>query len=159
MTRVLVIEDAEAIRTAVESGLVAAGHELFAVNSMPPPMPLKEQPAPKWPDGQPRLGPGQPMQVDGELHRVGVLELVDEDVVDVRQHGVLSVVEAPLDGGEVEDVLRVEVGLPPLLQGDQVGGQTRAGHRLNAVERPCGAAIATRTLGRGRLGRTGVVRM
>jgi hypothetical protein len=34
----------------------AAGHELFAVRYTPPPMPLKEHPAPTWPDGQPRLG-------------------------------------------------------------------------------------------------------
>jgi len=34
----------------------AAGKQLFTVNTAPPPMPLQEHPAPKWPDGQPRLG-------------------------------------------------------------------------------------------------------
>ncbi len=34
----------------------AAGRELFAVNTTPPPMPLAPHPTPAWPDGQPRLG-------------------------------------------------------------------------------------------------------
>ena len=33
-----------------------AGHLMFVVNNTPPPMPLKDHPAPTWPDGQPRLG-------------------------------------------------------------------------------------------------------
>jgi hypothetical protein len=38
------------------SVVTAAGKEIFAVNTAPPPMPLQPQPTPKWPDGQPRLG-------------------------------------------------------------------------------------------------------
>jgi hypothetical protein len=36
--------------------LTSAGKEIFTVNTAPPVLPLRSQPAPKWPDGQPRLG-------------------------------------------------------------------------------------------------------
>jgi len=36
--------------------MMASGKPIFTVNVVPPPMPLSPQPAPKWPDGQPKLG-------------------------------------------------------------------------------------------------------
>jgi hypothetical protein len=36
--------------------VTSAGREVFTVNTTPPPMPLRPEPAPKWSDGQPRLG-------------------------------------------------------------------------------------------------------
>ena len=46
----------------------------------------------------------------------------------------LALLEAALDSGEVEDVLLVEVALPPLLERDQVIGQSSlAANHLNAV--------------------------
>ena len=86
--------------------------------------------------------------MDSELDRVRVLEFIYEHVVKVRYNRCLALLEAALDGGEVENVLLVEVAFPPLLQRDQVICEpVRPGDRLDAVESPGRAAARQPGLG------------
>jgi hypothetical protein len=72
--------------------------------------------------------------VDGQLDRVGVLELVDEDVIYLVDDRPLALVEAVLDGGEVQDAVLVQVGFPALLELDQIRSDPGT-ERLDAIRR------------------------
>src|SRR5579859_671263 len=86
--------------------------------------------------------------MDSELDRVGVLELINEHVVKAWRDGRLALLEPALNGGEVQDVLLVEITLPSLLQRDQVIGQPwLTGGHLDAVELPSRAAARQPGLG------------
>src|SRR6266568_5538674 len=86
--------------------------------------------------------------MDGKLDRVGVLELINEHVVKARNDCRLALLESALDGGEVEDILLIEIVLPSFLQRDQVIGQPSlpCGH-LDAVESSGRAAARQPCLG------------
>ena len=66
--------------------------------------------------GQATVRMVEPPDVDRELDRVRVLELVDKDVVELAQNRCLPILESLLNGREVENAVPVEVSLPPTLE-------------------------------------------
>src|SRR5262245_55510681 len=72
--------------------------------------------------------------MDRQLDRIRVLELVDEDMVDLLGNSRLPAQKTLLDRGEVHDALRLEVVEPPVMQFDEITGDSaRARPGLDAV--------------------------